>query len=140
MKGFKVNKKQVLINICAILLGSFMAIMALNISYTMGKEAGKKEIVSSVNSYFEPYNIYMVEKEPVDGRTYQLGSGRGFIKTATVYKNKYLQYDYEDGKLVFKYDNIKWQHRVLRADLKCSCFFRFYFVLYNDVLTFLKGE
>lgn len=107
MKKFKVNKKQVLMNVCAALLFGFMAIMALKISYTMGKEAGKKEIVSSVNSYFEPYNVYMVEKEPVDGRTYQLGSGKGFIKTATVYKDKYLQYEYEDGNLVFSYDNIK---------------------------------
>lgn len=107
MKNFKVNKKQILMWFCAALLFGFMAIMAFNISYAMGKEAGKKEIVSSVNSYFEPYNVYMVEKEPVDGRTYQLGSGKGFIKTATVYKNKYLQYEYEDGKLIFKYDNIK---------------------------------
>lgn len=107
MKNFKVNKKQVLMNVCAALLFGFIAIVALNISYTMGKEAGKKEIVSSVNSYFDSYNVYMVEKEPVDGRTYQLGSGKGFIKTATVYKDKYLLYDYEDGKLIFSYDNIK---------------------------------
>lgn len=108
MKGFKVNKKQILMWICAALLFGFMAIMAFNISYTMGKEAGKKEIVDSVNSYFDSYNVYMVEKEPAsDGRTYQLGSGKGFIKTATVYENKYLLYDYEDGKLIFSYDNIK---------------------------------
>lgn len=107
MEKIKVNKKQVLMWLCAALLFGFIAIMAFKIPYTMGKEAGKKEIVSSVNSYFEPYNVYMVEKEPVDGRTYQLGSGRGFIKTATVYKDRYLLYDYEDGKLIFSYDNIK---------------------------------
>lgn len=104
----KVNKKQVIWAVMFVAFLGFMAAMVFNIGYVAGKESGRNEIVDATNDYFDQYNTYLVEKETAsDGRNYQLGSGRGFIKLPVEYGNKYFLYDYEDGKLVFEYGNIK---------------------------------
>ncbi len=106
-KNVKVNKKKVAMDLCLLALIGFMVTMFWKLGYVMGKESGRDDMVSAVNDYFADYNTYLVDKEPTEGRTYQLGSGKGFIKLPVVYGDKYLLYEYEDGKLVFQYDNIK---------------------------------
>lgn len=89
-----------LVLICGIMLHAF--------GYEAGRERGRDEIVDAVNEYLNQYNTYLVERETAsDGRNYQLGSGKGFIKLSRIFNNKYLLYEYEDGNLVFSYDNIK---------------------------------
>lgn len=108
LNKIKVNKKQVLWGVMFTAFLGFMAIMVFKIGYVMGNEEGRHEVVDATNEYLNQYNTYLVEKETAsDGRNYQLGSGRGFIKLPTIRANKYFLYDYEDGKLVFEYGNIK---------------------------------
>ena len=108
LKNVKVNKKKVAMSICFIALLGFMITMFWKLGYVMGKESGRDDIVNTMNDdFFSKYNIYLVDKEPTEGRRYQMGSGKGFLRLPVVYGDKYLLYDYEDGKLVFRYDNIK---------------------------------
>ena len=74
-------------------------IVAMAMIYKTGLDNGAENATAAISQWNQEYNVYLVEKEAIDGRQYQMGPGKGPIYT----DNGYVQYEYEDGNLVFTF-------------------------------------